>query len=186
MVKKKSTKKIETFNYKALSMALGVATVGLTIATGWLASTRVSYQESQELQAFKGLADSYIYEQFYRENEQTANMTGIGVTDDKDLYVDFTVTKFEDHVPQANRKGRMHFQCNQKTDRKSGCAHAFWYGEWEDTSEEYRTAYREYIDAIESSVEAYNAAETDEERAEIEEQRKALYEKYKDILMPKD
>lgn len=182
MVKKKSTKKIETFDYKALSMVLGVATVGLAIATGWLASTRISYQESQELQAFKGLAGSYIYEQFYRENEQTANMTGIGVTDDKDLYVDFTVTKFEDHVPQANQKGRMHFQCSQKTDRKSGCAHAFWYGEWEDTGEEYRTAYREYIDAIESLVEAYNAAETDEERATIRQEQQALYDKYKDVI----
>ena len=182
MVKKKSTKKNTNCDYKALSIALGIATVGLAVAVGWLTSTRISYQESQELQAFEGLASAYIYNSFAIDGEQTATIDDIGVTDDKDLYVDFIITKYEDHVPQANRKSRLHFQCDQKTDKSSGCAHAYWYGDWEETTEEYRAMYRAYIDKTEALTEAYNAAETDEEREEILAQEQALYDEYKDFF----
>jgi len=177
------TKKSKSFNYKYLSIILGVLFVGFLISFRvYLENTALSYEEEQELQAFRGLASSYISTLFEKEGEQTGDLTDIGVTDDGDLYADFLITKIKDHVPQSTQKARLHFQCDGKTDRVSGCAHAFWYGEEEETSEEYREKYAFYVQELERLTAAYNSSDSEEERASILEEEEALAEEYKNFF----
>ena len=160
-------------------MALIGALIGFRV---YRENTALKYQEEQELQAFRGLASSYISTLFEKEGEQTGNLTDIGVTEDGDLYADFVITKYEDHVPQSTQKARLHFQCDGKTDRVSGCAHAFWYGEEEATSEEYREKYSFYIKETERLVDAYNSSDSEEERTSIREEQEALAKEYEDFF----
>ena len=94
--------------------------------------------EAQEVQAFRSLAESYINEKFSIDGVQSATTTNVGVTKDKDLYVDFVITKYEDHVPTARQNARLHFQCNnnQTNITSSNCAHAYSYDDWVEVSEE--------------------------------------------------
>lgn len=130
--KTKTKQPAETFDWRALTVTLGLVVAVLALMVVRLSGQQINYQESQKLQAFEGVVSELIYNEFAIEGEQAASVDGFGVTDDKDLYADFTITKYEDHVPMLRRKARLHFQCDQKTDQKDGCAHAYWYGDWEE------------------------------------------------------
>lgn len=120
-----------------------------------------------------------IENEYGGEDGKSAFVTGYGVTDDKDLYADFIMTEYEDHVPIRYKKARLHFQCDQKTDRISDCSHALWAEkEWTETSEEYRAEYRSYNDAVEALVDRYNSTEDESEREKIIEEEKELDKKF--------
>jgi len=185
MAKKKSSiKKSKSFNFKTLSIIFGILFFGTVISWKvYVDNTALSYQEAQELQAFEGLAKNYIYNQFEIVNERTATVTNFGVTDDNDLYADFTITKYKDRIPISTQPARLHFQCNGKTDRASGCAHAYWYGEEVETSEESREKMRYFFSELDRLVDAYNSAETDEERERIEKEEASLANEYKEFFL---
>lgn len=138
-----------------------------------------NYENQQKLQAFDGLLKEYIYNRFEEEG-QTARVTGTGITKDKDLYADFIVTKYEDHVPMATRKGRLHFQCHDENSKpkENGCSQAYNFDEWTETSEKYRSDYREYLEIMEEYTEKGNATKSDEELEAIQKEYKEVTKKY--------
>jgi len=146
-----------------------------------------TYMEQQELLAFRGLADQYAYNQFFIEGQQAASVTGLGMTDDNDLYADILITKIDNRIPISRRKARLHFQCHEADSLKlkDGCAYAWWYGDWEDTSAEYREAYQNYIDKITSYADEFNSLSEDDQLGEagniIHQKLEALNEEYDDF-----
>lgn len=144
MATKKSSKSSKTKTQKVdhathssfgkLITALGLVIVMLLFGVFYLLGQRKTYMESQEVLAFRSVVENMLYGEFAND-EQGAYVTGLGVTDDKDLYADFVLVKYTDHTPVSQQKARIHFQC--KSYREYGsCAHAYWYGDWEDISEE--------------------------------------------------
>ena len=108
-----------------------------------------SYLDRQKTLAFDDLVDSYIYEMFSDpDKQQAAAVTGSGITEDDDLYVDFVITKYEDRfIPISRKNARLHFQCHDENGEKSnGCSFAYWYGEEVETSEEEREEVRKLVD----------------------------------------
>lgn len=138
-----------------------------------------NYENKQKLQAFDSLLEQYIYNRF-EEDGQTAKVTGTGITKDKDLYADFVIAKYEDHIPIATRKGRLHFQCHDENFKlkENGCSQAYDFGEWTDTSEKYRSDYREYLKIMEEYTEKGNATKSDEELEAIQKEYKKVTQKY--------
>ena len=121
-------------SFGKLIAMLGLIIVMLLFGVFYLIGQRKTYMESQEILAFRSVVDVMIDEQFATEGERSAQVTGLGITDDKDLYADFIITKYEDHTPVAQQKARLHFQC-QNLQPGQNCAHAYWYGDWEDIKE---------------------------------------------------
>lgn len=120
-------------------VAFGLIITILLFGFFYLLGQRKTYMEKQELLAFRGLADSYVYEKFAVDGERTAKVTDLGVTKDKDLYADFVITRYENNTPVTQQKGRLHFQCNQKPAgnvEPKGCAFAYWYGDEEKITAE--------------------------------------------------
>ena len=186
MVTKKSKSKISL--YKITTITLSVLIIILFVIIIYLAKNKISYEDSQKIQAFESITKSYIAETLFVENEQTAKVTDFGMTDDKDLYADFVVTKYDNSVPIATRTARLHFQCANDSNSNDNisahdCSEAYRYDDWEKTSEEYREKYRHYIDEMNHLVKEYNSAETDTERNSIKQQESDLYEQYKDFFV---
>ena len=195
----KSKTKSNSFNFKTLSAVLGIFCAGLIVAVIFLAENQKTPEERKRLVAFEPLASAYIdHLSMYSEDGKAgkaARATDIGVTDDNDLYIDFTITETENHVPVSTRPGRLHFQCDDHSGlvitgglnengapKEAGCAFAYWYGDAEETSPEFREKYRHYIEEIERITEAANSAETEEEINALHEEMEALNEEYKDFF----
>ncbi|MBR0480422.1 hypothetical protein IJJ46_01175 [Candidatus Saccharibacteria bacterium] len=146
----KSTKNKNDKKFGISLTILGFIVVILVSLCFGLLKHVTTYESRQKILAFEGLASAYIDKMFDIEGEQGASITGSGVTKDKDYYVDFVITKFENHIPIQERAGRLHFQCHNAdgSEKDHGCNHAFWYGDWKDTSEETREAYRKLLDNL--------------------------------------
>lgn len=181
-------------NCKIISLILGIVVVGLLATIIFLAKNQKTYEEEKRLQAFETLANSYIDElsMYSEENREgkTATLTGIGITDDNDLYFDFTITKYDNHVPVSTQDGRLHFQCDDRSgkmigvDAPDGCAKAYSYGEEVATSAELQETYRQYLEDAESAINLCNETQTEDESGnvayseECDTKRKEIIEKY--------
>lgn len=197
-IPKKPTGKSCSCNCKILSLILGVIVIGLLIAVAFLVKNQKTYEEEKRLQAFETLANYYIDElSMYSEESREgkiATLTGIGVTDDNDLYFDFIITNYKDHVPVSTQDGRLHFQCDNRsgkvvgTNNPEGCALAYWYGEETETPLEFQETYRKYIEDSESAVNLCNESAVEDESgnisysAECEAKREEINKKYADFL----
>ena len=80
----------------------------------------ISFEEQQRLAVFEDLARSYLHEADIAENA-TAELTGIGLSQDDEVYLDFTLRKYDS---TETKKGRMHFQWDTE---QQTWAHAFSY-----------------------------------------------------------
>lgn len=132
---KKTTKNIsktaktaahDDFHWFYCTLVLMLALVGTVVLGGIrmaeLKRNVVSYEEHQRLAVFENLAKSYI------ENEKiapdsTVTMTGIGLSDDDEIYIGFSLLKAGEETAKT---GRMYFQWD--TERETW-AHAFAYDE---------------------------------------------------------
>ena len=185
---KKPTGKSCSCNCKALSLILGVIVIGLLIAVAFLVKNQKTYEEEKRLQTFETLANYYIDElSMYSEESRegkTATLTGIGTTDDNDLYFDFTITNYKDHVPVSTQDGRLHFQCDNRsgkvvgTNNPESCALAYWYGDETETPAEFQEAYKNYMEELESIVSFCNETDSGDE---CEAKREQLSEKYANL-----
>lgn len=188
--KKQSKRPPEPHFLKLLSITLGFFLCISLALNFFLFFSIPSYQQTQELKAFKGIADSYLYETFFSEENdiiQTAMPGDLGVTDDNDLYIDFTLIKSESttHSLLSFRKARLHFQCAQTSVSDDSCARAFWYGDWEDTSEEFRAASRKFYIESEALTEAINSTEDETEIKRLRDEYDVLYQSYmNDYYLP--
>lgn len=172
--KTKSTKTIKTSvdhnHIGKCFVAFGLIITALFFGIFYLIGQRKTNLESQKVQAFDNLVREAISAKFSVDGEQTAEIGNTGITKDGDLYTDFTIVKYENNVPTAKQPARIHFQCQNRDSSIKGCAHAYWYGDWQITSDEYRSAYREFLDLTEAHVKKSNAATTDEERELLEKE----------------
>lgn len=142
----------------------------------------LSYADQQRIHAFDGLAKNYLYQTFTKDGEQTAVMTGSGITDDNDLYADFVIEKFEDHIIVSYQKARLHFQCHKKDslEFKDGCSYAYWYDEEKETSDASRDAQKAFYEAIEE----YTDAVENEEEESVLNTLKDAYNKALEKVKP--
>lgn len=165
-------------------IALGLVLTALLFGFFYYLGQSKTYIEKQKLLAFDGLVETYLYDHNFIEGEQVAGVLGSGLTEDNDLYYDFVVTKVEDHIPISARKGRLHFQCHEQDSLKlkdTGCAYAYWYGDWADTSTEYRETARTIVNYLDDVTARVNAAATEEEKQAIRKEYDEFMEKYKDF-----
>ncbi len=120
-------------------VALALIITALLFGLFYYMGQAKTHEESKRLEAFETLARAYIYDNYSKEGVEVADLDNIGITEDDDLYLEFTVTKYEEHVPTLHRKQRIHFQCDdndQPNAIKIGCGLATWIGEWEEVSKE--------------------------------------------------
>ena len=200
MVKKKSSPKSKTTPSKSSKkaalveanhcgkcfIALGAVILVLLGMIFCLSKNQKSNLENQEAIAFEGVVSRMISEEYFIEGERAAIVTGLGISDDNDLYADFIITKYEGHIPISNQPARIHFQCHEADDVwkfKDNCAHALWVGDIAETSEEYRSAYRTYIEKIEASVEKYNSTDNESEREKILEEQKLIEDEFTEAIL---
>lgn len=164
-------------------VAFGLIITVLLFGFFYLLGQRKTYMEKQELLAFRGAVETMIYDKFEVEGERAATVTGFGMTNDNDLYADFVIQKFVDHVPQSYQKARIHFQCHEKDSLKlkDNCAHAYWYGDEVETSAEFRAKYQTYINEINRLTDEYNATPEEDTatRDSIVKQEEKLFSDYK-------
>lgn len=171
-------------SFGKLITALGLVIVMLLFGVFYLLGQKPTYAEKQKLAAFDELAESYLYDTFTIEGERGATVTGSGMTDDNDLYYDFIITNYENHIPMSYQKARLHFQCHEQDSLKlkdTGCSYAYWYGDEHETSAEYREKARIFNETTDNYVEAASAAETEEQETAIHEEYKKFCESYKDF-----
>lgn len=146
----KATKHAEAWHLGAIYIALGLIIATLATAVLYLAKNHASYADRQKVLAFESLIDGYLYEEFTVPGERTIIVEGSGVTEDRDLYTDFTIINYQGGTPVTKQPARVHFQCHDENGREktNGCAHAYWYGDIVETTEEERTAWRADLDRI--------------------------------------
>lgn len=171
-------------SFGRLITALGLVIVMLLFGVFYLLGQKPTYAERQKLAAFDELAKSYLYDTFSIEGERGATVTGSGMTDDNDLYYDFIITNYENHIPMSYQKARLHFQCHEQDSLKlkdTGCSYAYWYDDEHETSAEYREKARIFNETTDNYIEAASAAETEEQETAIHEEYKKFYESYKDF-----
>ena len=165
-------------------VAFGLIITALLFGLFYYMGQAKSYVDQQKLLAFDDLVDSYLYSNFVVESEQGATVTGKGMTKDNDLYYDFIITNYEDHIPVSYKKARLHFQCHEKDSLKlkdTGCAYTYWYDEKHETSAEYLEKARIFNEATDKYIEAVSAAETEEQETALHEEYKKFCESYKDF-----
>ncbi len=139
------------------------------------------YASQQKLHAFEGLAKAYLEEQFEKDGD-TAVFTGeMGVTDDKDLYLDFIIAKYEDRVIVSTKNARLHFQCHDENFKwkETGCAYAYWYDKEKEVSDENQEAQREFVEAAEALVDASNSGADEAVIKHLREEYQKAYENIK-------
>lgn len=120
-------------------IVIGLILTALIFGFCYYMSEAKTEADKQKIQAFDGLVSNMLYEDNSIEGERGVVVGETGITDDGDLYVDFVKVKYENDVIVAKQPARIHFQCNQKTTEDYapiGCAHAYWYGDWEEVAEE--------------------------------------------------
>ena len=111
-------------------VAFGLIITALLFGFFYLLGQRKTYTETQEIKAFRDVADAYIQEHFAIPEERTAEITGYGITKDNDLYADFEIIKYVNHVALSKQPARLHFQCHDENNQpKEHCSFAYWYGE---------------------------------------------------------
>ncbi|MBR3256745.1 hypothetical protein IKG02_00425 [Candidatus Saccharibacteria bacterium] len=193
----KASKPTRTSNYKSacncpsylcLSIFLGLLLVLSLLFNICLSKDRKTYEEQKRLIAFEPLASSYIYNLYENDPSKVATATGVGITEDDDLYIDFYVTEYDNHVPLSTKKARLHFQCDDHsgkvfgTDSPDGCAFAYWYDEPKALPEEYQEKSRAFYEKAEEYTSRVNSAETEEEKQAIREEMGAWYEGQRPFL----
>lgn len=165
-------------------VAFGLIITILLFGFFYLLGQRKTYMEKQELLAFRGVVDRMLYEEFEIKGERVASIVGdLGMTKDNDLYADFVIQKYLDHVPQSYQKARIHFQCHEKDSLKlkDNCSHAYWYGEEIETSAEFREKYATYLNETNRLIDEINATPEEDKstRDSIRKQLEKLNEEYK-------
>ena len=142
-IKKAAPIKVDHNYFGKCFVAFGLIITALLFGFFYYMGQAKTHQEEKELEAFETLARTYIYDAYSEEGETAAHLDKIGVTADDDLYLEFTVTKYEDHVPTTRRKQRVHFQCDeleQENAKADGCAMAGWAGDWEEVPEDEKAS----------------------------------------------
>lgn len=200
---KKSTKPQCKCKFKCcpLTGILIILVIGLAIFSGYLFCNRKTNEDKKRLQAFESIAASYIQKaEFFNSDISTeVGTTGIGVTKDNDLYIDFTyVERDENQIPSYKHKGRVHFQCDDRDGKvigieetPRGCGAAIHWYDPEPYSEEFRTKYEqfqkeneEYVNRIAAAMREYCPKEgeecdlTDEQSAELREKNLQIGKEY--------
>ena len=200
-LKSSSRRKSPSANSPEKSSSFSTVVLGLLLCISLLANICLfkklpTHEEEKRLEAFETIADNLIEEQvMYSEDaraSRTARLTDIGLSDDDDLYLDFTMTNFENHIPVSTQDGRLHFQCNKENNYviidNPGCALAYWYDEIKETPEDFRETYQSYLNDLEASVALCNETMKEDESGnveyspECEEKRNELNEKYTDFF----
>ena len=202
---KKATKPQCKCKICPLTGILLVLVIGLTIFSGYLFCNRKTNEEKKRLQVFESVAASYIHDNYTRfiESNNTTNVatTGIGVTKDNDLYIDFTIVENDSNdIPLSKHRGRLHFQCGNKDGKvignemdARGCAHAFHWDDPEPYTEEFRAKYTQYINATEEYTQKIIATQkeycpnedeecnlTDEQQEELRQKNLQLGKEYEE------
>lgn len=148
-ITKKQTKNGCTNAFKIAICALSVLVVLLGITVVCLVFKSASNEEKDKRNAvFENLAMSYITKLPIADEldgEYNANIAykGTGLSEDGDVYIDFTVYYYEkggNYAPVKAQDGRLHFQgdyynnVNNDPDEYR-FAHAIWYGDEYEVSE---------------------------------------------------
>ncbi len=165
MTKTKAKKSSKKTLLNPLSITLAITTLCLAIATGYLAFHFKTHEDEKRLQAFETIVAKQIYEgDFLGDRDFTIEATGIGVTDDDDLYVDFKFIEYDDNGPLLVEKGRVHYQCDNRSGKvienwklPEGCSVAYWYGEPKYIDQETRSKLKEIDDYLKSVNDKYYA-----------------------------
>ena len=122
----------------ALAIILGASLIAFAIYCAKKPS--ISHLEQRELEAFESLAYAYIDSDDLTDGSQntTQKITNIGLSDDDDLYFDFTIFYYDDnHNAVAKKDGKAFLQCDHEyrkpvtSDNNKHCGFAFSYGEKE-------------------------------------------------------
>lgn len=164
MKKGKSKKSNKQPLLNPLSITLAITTLCLAVVTGYLAFHFKTHEEEKRLQAFESIVAKHIFNGDMFEDKQNISVkaTGIGVTDDDDLYVDFKFIKYDDNGPLYIKKGREHYQCKNRSGKvienwelPDGCSVAYWYGEPKYFDQGIRNELQEMDDYLTSVNEKY-------------------------------
>lgn len=115
-----------------LAIVLGVGFLGVILCGCF--KPKVSHLEQRELEAFESIFQKEIDQQFYKERFQTASLTNIGLSEDDDLYGDFTIYYYgENHEITETQNGKIFLQCDHEYrkpvtgDDQKSCAFAYSY-----------------------------------------------------------
>ena len=176
----RKSSKNNNFNYKILSLILAILLVVVSAFAIYFYKNQRTYEEEKRLAAFESLANSYIYDlaMFEDKENKSATITGYGITEDDDYYIDFIIFYYKDQVPEATQKARLHFQCKNS----NGCAQAYWYDEKIELPAESKEKYTHYLSEIERFTESINSAETEEEKQSIQSEMKSLNKEYESFF----
>lgn len=116
----------------ALAIVLGVGFLGVILCGCF--KPKISHLEQRELGAFESIFQKQIDQEFYKERFQTASLTNIGLSEDDDLYGDFTIYYYgENHEITETQNGKIFLQCDHEYrkpvtgDDQKSCAFAYSY-----------------------------------------------------------
>lgn len=116
----------------ALAIVLGVGFLGVILCGCF--KPKISHLEQRELEAFESIFQKQIDQEFYKERFQTASLTNIGLSEDDDLYGDFTIYYYgENHEITETQNGKIFLQCDHEYrkpvtgDDQKSCAFAYSY-----------------------------------------------------------
>lgn len=117
----------------ALAIVLGIGFIGIIIG-GCFKKPAITDLEKRELEAFESIFQKEIDQEFYKERFQTASLTNIGLSEDDDLYGDFTIYYYgENHEITETQNGKIFLQCDHEYrkpvtgDDPKSCAFAYSY-----------------------------------------------------------
>lgn len=128
----------ETINFLIKSIIILVVIIGIGLVAIALGRSKnsISQLDQRELEAFESVFSKAITDEFSDEERRTtATVTGLGLSQDDDLYADFTIYYYNDnHEIAYTQNAKVYLQCeheNRKpitgTDNKTGCAFAYTY-----------------------------------------------------------
>ena len=116
----------------ALAIVLGVGFLGVILCGCF--KPKISHLEQRELEAFESILQKEIDQEFYKERFQTASLTNIGLSEDDDLYGDFTIYYYgENHEITETQNGKIFLQCDHEYrkpvtgDDQKSCGFAYSY-----------------------------------------------------------
>ncbi len=105
---------------KVIYVLVCLLVITLTAGCFLMRTSVVSHEEMRRLEAFESLAYDYIYRSNFSGDENTTTeITGIGLSEDDDLYFDFRIYYYDKEfyggvVAKEYQDGRLHFQCNKE------------------------------------------------------------------------
>jgi|GEM_PF-2463052 hypothetical protein len=130
----------ETINFLIKSIIVLVVIIGIGLIAIALGRSKnsTSLLDQRKLEAFESVFSKAITDEFSDEEKHTtATVTGLGLSQDDDLYADFTIYYYNDnHEIAYTQNAKVYLQCEHEnrtpitgTDDKTGCAFAYTYGD---------------------------------------------------------